>query len=91
VGFWGEFNAGFRNFGLHSTVYAGESQVITSGDGFYKSTFYCRADAFWQTVKPGITGKLQFSLHFIPGTVDLSMSFLVKASIDGLFRGHQFN
>lgn len=89
LGFLGELNAKYRNFGFHGTLYTGESQVITSGDGFYESDFYCRTDAYWQTEYPGIKGKLQVSLHFIPGITDISMSLLIQASIDGIFRRHQ--
>lgn len=91
LGMLTEINAGYRQIGLHATIYAGESQVITSGDGFYKSDFYCRADAFWLTSKPGITGKLQVSLHFIPGITDISMSLVVRATIGGAFRRHQLS
>jgi hypothetical protein len=89
LGFMSEINAGYRNVGLHGMIYAGESQVITSGDGFYKSDFYGRADIFWQRSRPGITGKLQVSLHFIPGVTDISMSLVVRAAIGGAFRSHQ--
>ncbi len=89
LGFLAEVNAGYRNFGLHGMLYAGESQVITSGDGFYKSDFYCRTDAFWQRSSPGLAARVQLSLHFIPGITDISMSFVVKASIDGAFHRHQ--
>jgi len=91
VGFLAELTAGYRNVGIHGMIYAGENQVITSGDGFYKSDFYCRADAFWQKANQGISAKAQVSLHFIPGVVDLSMSLVVRASINGVFRRHQFS
>ena len=91
IGFFGEAEAIYRGFGLHGTLYSGESQVITSGDGFYKSSFYSRADVYYQVSNPNIEGKLQFSLHFLPGVVDLSMSLVVRAQLDGIFRGHQSN
>lgn len=91
IGFLGEVGAVYRGFGLHGTVYSGESQVITSGDGFYKSTFYGRADAYYQLNTPDIAGRLQFSFHFIPGAVDLSMSLVVRAQLDGIFRSHHSN
>ncbi len=90
-GFLGEAEAVYKGFGLHGTIYSGESQVITSGDGFYQSTFYCRADAFYQLTKPGIQGKLQLSFHFLPGVVDLSMSLVFRAQLDGIFRSHHSN
>jgi hypothetical protein len=91
VGFLGEIEAIYKGFGLHGTVYAGESQVILPGDGFYKATFYSRADAFYVLSMPNLQGRLQFSLHFIPGVVDLSMSLTVRAQLEGIFRGHHSN
>jgi hypothetical protein len=91
VGFMGEIKAVFRRFGLQGLIYAGEPQVITSGDGFYQSDLYCRADAFYRVSNPYLNGKLQLSLHFIPGVVDLSMSLVIRASIEGVFRHHQSN
>lgn len=89
-GFFGEAEAMYKGFGLRGTVYSGESQVITSGDGFYQSTFYSRADIYYHLAKSGIDGRLQFSFHFIPGVVDLSMSLVIRAQLDGIF-GHHSN
>jgi hypothetical protein len=91
VGFLGEINALYRRFGIQGTIYAGESQYITSGDGFYKSTFYCRTDAFYQVTGNNIKGKVQLSAHFVPGVVDLSMSLVIRAYLDGAFKHHQSN
>lgn len=88
VGFLAELNAGYKNIGLHGVLYSGESQEITSGDGFYSSDFYCRVDASWQKQKNQIYGKLQLSLHFMPGITDISMSLVVRATIGGAFRHH---
>ena len=89
VGFLGEINALYKNLGLKGTFYAGEKQVITSGDGFYQSDVYGRADIFYQRATARVSGKVQFSMHFIPGLVDLSMLLVVKASLEGPFRNHQ--
>ena len=91
AGFLGEVNALYRGFGIKGTVYAGQEQVITSGEGFYKSDRYGRADFFYEMVKPGVTGKVQFSMHFIPGVMDISMQLVIKASLEGVFRNHQSN
>jgi hypothetical protein len=88
LGFLAEINARYRTIGFHGTVYSGESQVITSGDGFYESDFYCRTDAFWEAAGNGISGRLLVSLHFIPGVTDISMSLVIKASIGGTFHRH---
>jgi hypothetical protein len=88
-GFLAEMGAVYKGFGLHGTLYSGESQVIVSGDGFYKSAFYSRADVYYQLTTHNIDGRVQFSFHFIPGTVDLSMSLVVRAQLDGIFKSHQ--
>jgi len=90
-GWIGEMDAIYKGFGLHATIYTGDSQTIISGDGFYKSTFYSRADAYYQVTSSSIQGKLQFSFHFLPGVVDLSMSLVIHAQLEGLFRGHHSN
>jgi len=87
-GFIAELEAVYKGFGLHGTVYSGESQVITSGDGFYKSDFYSRADVYYRLVTPNIEGRVQFSFHFLPGITDLSMSLTVRAQLDGIFGNH---
>jgi hypothetical protein len=91
LGFYGEINALYKGFGIHGSIYAGDSQVITSGDGFYKSSFYSRTDFFYQASNANIAGKLQCSFHFLPGTFDLSMSLLIRARLEGIFRSHQPN
>lgn len=91
LGWIGDMEVKYKHIGLHGLIYKGESQVITSGDGFYKSTFYSRVDMYYHVKTRNIEGKLQFSMHFIPGIFDLSMSFLLRANIDGVFQAHQFN
>jgi hypothetical protein len=85
-GWLAEAEARYKGFGIHGTLYSGDSQVILSGDGFYKSTFYTRADAYYQVSTSHIEGKLQFSAHFLPDVTDLSMSLLIRAQLDGIIR-----
>jgi hypothetical protein len=89
VGLFSEIEAQYKGFGLHGTFYTGEEQVITSGDGFYQSDLYARADAFYQVANTNLNGRLQLSLHYVPGIIDLSMSLVVRASIDGPFKRYQ--
>lgn len=91
IGWLGEMEAMHKGFGFHASIYSGDKQEIISGDGFYRSSFYSRADAYYQVSRQDIQGRLQFSFHFIPGVTDLSMSFMIRAQLEGLFRGHQFN
>jgi hypothetical protein len=90
-GWLSEMDVKYKGFGIHGTVYSGNSQVIISGDGFYKSSFYSRADVYYQAGSSAIQGKLQFSFHFIPDVMDLSMSLVIRAKLDGIFGRHQSN
>ncbi len=91
IGWIGELEIGYMGFGLHGTIYSGDSQEITSGDGFYRSSFYSRTDVYYQVSGSVIEGKLQFSMHFIPGVTDVSMSLLIRAQLEGVFGRHHFN
>ncbi len=86
VGFMGEAVVEYKNVGMHGLVYAGDNQVITSGDGLYKSEFYSRIDAYYQKNNNQINGKVQVSMHMLPGVVDISMSLVIRATINGSFR-----
>jgi hypothetical protein len=89
VGWIAEAEACYRGAGIHGLMYTGDNQYIVSGDGFYKSSFYSRIDGYYAVKRPVIEGRLQFSMHLIPGTVDLSMSLIVRVKIEGKFRRHQ--
>lgn len=91
IGFYGEIDAFHKGIGIHGVIYSGDSQVITSGDGFYKATFYSRADLYYKSHGSAIQGKVQCSFHFLPETVDLSMSLVIRAQLEGLFRNRQSN
>jgi hypothetical protein len=91
LGFIAEIHVIHRGLGLHGVVYKGEGQVITSGDAFYRSGFYTRTDLFYQVSQKNLSGRVQFSMHFIPGVTDLSMSLILRARLDGIFKAHQFN
>ncbi len=80
-----EAEAIYKGFGIRGTIYRGDSQKIISGDGFYKSTSYSRADVFYKVSKSHIQGLFQFSFHFLPDNVDFSMALTVRAQLDGMF------
>lgn len=73
----------FRGFGVHGLYYRGDEQQIVSGDGFYRSDMYGRTDFYYKKQSPYVSGMLQFSMHFIPGIVDLSMAVVIRAQLDG--------
>jgi hypothetical protein len=73
-----------RGFGINTIYYTGDSQVLLYGDGFYKSETYGRVDLFYEgNNSDRIKGKLQFSFHFIPGTINCSQSFAIYLSLEG--------
>lgn len=83
VGWITEAEISCKGFGLHGLYYTGDEQVIISGDGFYQAGSYGRTDIFYQRKTRQIDGRLQFSLHFIPGIIDHSMSLVIRVQLDG--------
>ena len=53
---------------------------------FINPIFIARADAYYQISNPDIDGRVQFSMHFLPDVVDLSMSLVVRAQLEGAFQ-----
>lgn len=88
VGWITEADIGYRGFGLHGLYYRGEEQVIVSGDGFYRSDMYGRADLYYGRQSTYINGMLQFSMHFVPGITDLSMALVIRVQLDGALPLH---
>jgi len=72
-------------YGIKGTFYKGDGQTIVAGDGFYRSSAYARTDVFYRLRSSQIEGRIQGSVHFVPGSVDLSMSLLLRASLSGRF------
>jgi hypothetical protein len=84
---WGwltDLTINYKGFGFHGLYYRGDGQKFFTGDGFYKSGNYGRADLYFQkTYLDKIVGKLMFSLHFLPGNLDFSYTIHLRASMDG--------
>jgi hypothetical protein len=73
-----------KGAGINGLYYYGESQVLLYGDGFYKSDNYGRLDLFYESNKQrSISGKLQFSFHFLPGKINSSQSFTIYINLEG--------
>ncbi len=73
-----------KGFGINGLYYRGDSQTLLYGEGFYKSKSYGRVDLFYERNNSNlIRGKLQFSLHFIPGKINSSQSFVIYLNLDG--------
>lgn len=84
---WGwlsDVNVNYKGFGLHGIYYRGEGQVFLYGDGFYKSGNYGRADFYFQkSWLDRISGRFEFSLHFLPGHIDFAYAVSIRATMDG--------
>ncbi|MBN1159227.1 MAG: hypothetical protein JXA61_07585 [Bacteroidales bacterium] len=84
LGWISEAEVSYKGFGLRGLYYRGGEQIIVSGDGFYRSSSYGRTDIYYARGESRVIGTVQFSLHFIPGVVDHSMSLVIRAQLDGI-------
>jgi hypothetical protein len=84
VGWLSKLMVVHKGFGINGLYYNGDRQILLYGEGFYKSQQYGRLDLFYESNNSRkIRGKLQFSFHFIPGTINSSQSFTVYLCLDG--------
>ena len=84
VGWYTEVGIEHKGFGIHGTFYLGDSHTIIYGDKFYSSGSYQRIDLYY--TKSGsklITGKLQFSIHLVPGIIDYSQMLVIMINLEG--------
>jgi hypothetical protein len=73
-----------KGAGINGLYYYGDSQVLLYGDGFYKSDNYGRIDLFYESsIRERLSGKLQFSFHFVPGEINSSQSFTMIINLEG--------
>jgi hypothetical protein len=83
VGWYSELGAEYKGFGIHGTFYMGDSHTIIYGDRFYSSDSYQRIDLFYErNHSKRISGKLQFSFHFIPGVTDYSQMLVICVDLE---------
>ncbi|MBN2611218.1 MAG: hypothetical protein JXB00_06645 [Bacteroidales bacterium] len=83
VGWYSELHLAHKGFGLHGTFYTGDAHTLLYGDRFYTSTSYQRLDLSYTRSKGSlITGRLQFSFHFVPGALDFSQQFVVYINLE---------
>jgi hypothetical protein len=74
----------YKGYGIRSTLYMGEGQTQTVGDGLYAAKFYDRTDFIWQFLNKGhLKGEVELSLHFLPEVVDFSQKLTVYIDFDG--------
>jgi hypothetical protein len=80
-----EIYALYKGVGIRNTLYMGEGQVQTVGDGMYKAKFYDRLDFIVHVFqKSRVDASAQFSLHFLPDAVmNTSQKFSVYVDLDG--------
>ena len=84
TGFYSELKLGYKNIGVNGTFYLGNGNILIYGDRFYRSDSYQRLDLYYKLGKSErIYGIVQFSAHFIPGTIDYSQLLLLRISLEG--------
>lgn len=84
VGWYSELGAELKGFGIHGSFYLGDSHIIIYGDRFYSSDSYQRIDLYYtKNHSRRISGKLQFSFHFIPGVIDYSQMLVICVDLEG--------
>lgn len=86
-GFLGEIEAQYKGFGIHSVLYTGEGQCITSGDKSYTADFYSRSDIYYKIKKNSLESRFQFSWQMLPDNItELSFLFVARINLGGIFR-----
>ncbi|MFO7658987.1 MAG: hypothetical protein R6W78_18150 [Bacteroidales bacterium] len=84
AGWYSEIHLAHKGVGLHGTFYLGDAHTLLYGDRFYTSTSYQRFDlSYSRSNGSRITGRVQLSFHFVPGTLDLSQQFVVFINLEG--------
>lgn len=74
----------FKRFGLNTSLYVGDNQNFLGGDAMYKASSYCRIDSFWKIFDSNhLKGKVEFSFHILPETINYSQLFTVYMNIGG--------
>ncbi len=92
IGWYSELGAEYKGFGIHGTCYLGDSHTIIYGDKFYASDSYQRVDLYYAANhSKRISGKLQFSFHFVPGVVDYSQMLVISINLEGTKQIHESN
>lgn len=76
--------AGYKQFSLKNTFYAGEGHHLINGDVFYSAKQYDRLDLGWTSISyKNIEGGFVFSLHFLNNIVDSQQAFSLRYRIAG--------
>ncbi len=79
-----ELLVGYKMFSIRNTLYLGDGQVNCVGDKMYTAPFYDRTDFIWNLFRKGpAKGVVEFSLHFLPETLDFSQKFTIYIDING--------
>lgn len=79
-----EMHAGYKRFGLTSSLYLGEGHNLIYGDQFYTAKEYNRTDLSFTPIRnKRIEGKFTLSLHFLEGEVDNQQAFSLRYNIGG--------
>lgn len=76
--------AGYKQFNLKNTFYAGEGHQLINGDVFYSAKQYDRLDLGWTPISyKNIEGGFVFSFHFLNNIIDSQQAFSLRYRISG--------
>lgn len=76
--------AGYKQFSLKNTFYAGERHHLINGDVFYSAKQYDRLDLGWTPILyKNIEGGFVFSFHFLNHIIDSQQAFSLRYKIIG--------
>ena len=82
-GWYSELTLVHKGFGIHGICYLGDAHTLLYGDRLYSSTSYQRIDlSYSRNNGSRITGKVEFSFHIVPGTLDYSQLFVVYINLE---------
>nr|WP_294899883.1 hypothetical protein [uncultured Pedobacter sp.] len=83
-GFITYFYAGYKQFNLKNTFYAGEGHHLINGDLFYTAKQYDRLDLGWTPISyKNIQGGFVFSFHFLDHIINSEQAFSLRYRISG--------
>lgn len=76
--------AGYKQFHLKNTFYAGEGHHLINGDVFYSAKQYDRLDLGWTPISyKNVEGGFVFSFHFLNNIIDSQQAFSLRYRISG--------
>ncbi|WP_017259875.1 hypothetical protein [Pedobacter arcticus] len=83
-GFISYLYAGYKQFSLKNTFYAGEGHHLINGDLFYSAKQYDRLDLGWTPISyKNVEGGFVLSFHFLDNIINSQQAFSLRYRISG--------